>query len=216
VAAGMRRVRAFVEVNQYRLPAQAENGFVVNQKERAMRKTLRLTAVALGLAAAGAVMAQGYGPGGGYGPSMMGGGYGPGMMGGGYGPGMMGGGGYGPGMMGGHGPGGGMMGFGPLGALDLKDDQRDKIFAIQEEARTKNFGTMTQMRAEQYKMAKMYNAEKADPKLIGEQQKKVDELRRQMIQSRVETRNEIEAVLTPEQKKQLRQYAPWWMQQDTE
>ena len=100
-----------------------------------MRKTLRLTAVALGLAAAGAVMAQGYGPGGGYGPGTMGGG------------------GYGPGMMGGHGPGGGMMGFGPLGALDLKDDQRDKIFAIQEEARTKNFGTMTQMRAEQYKMA---------------------------------------------------------------
>jgi len=180
-----------------------------------MRKTLRLTAVVLGIAAAGAVMAQGYGPGGGYGPGMMGGGYGPGMVGGGYGPGMMGGG-YGPGMMGGHGPGGGMMGFGPLGALDLKDDQRDKIFAIQEEARTKNFGTMTQMRAEQYKMAKMYNAEKADPKLIGEQQKKVDELRRQMIQSRVETRNEIEAVLTPEQKKQLRQYAPWWMQQDTE
>jgi Spy/CpxP family protein refolding chaperone len=75
---------------------------------------------------------------------------------------------------------------------------------------------MTQMRAEQYKLAKMYNAEKADPKLIGEQQKKVDELRRQMIQSRVETRNEIEAVLTPEQKKQLRHYAPWWMQQDTE
>ena len=153
-----------------------------------MRKTMRVIAVALGLAAAGAAMAQGYGPGvGGYGPGMMGGGYGPGMMGG-----------------------------GPLSGLDLKDDQRDKIFAIQEEARTKNFGTMTQMRAEQYKMAKMYNAEKADPKLIGEQQKKVDELRRQMIQSRVETRNEIEAVLTPEQKKQLRQYAPWWMQQDTE
>jgi Spy/CpxP family protein refolding chaperone len=62
----------------------------------------------------------------------------------------------------------------------------------------------------------MFNAEKADPNVIGEQQKKVDELRRQMIQSRVETRNEIEAVLTPEQKKQLRQYAPWWMQQDTE
>src|SRR6187399_2570756 len=109
VAAGMRRVRAFVEVNQYRLPAQAENGFVVNQKERAMRKTLRLTAVALGIAAAGAVMAQGYGPGGGYGPAMMaGGGYGQGLMGGGgYGGGMAGGGGYGPGMMGGggYGPG---------------------------------------------------------------------------------------------------------------
>ena len=175
-----------------------------------MRKTLRLTAVVLGLAAAGAAMAQGYGPG--CGP---GGGYGPGMMGGEYGPGMMGGG-CGRGTMGGHNPGGGMLGSRPLGALDLTDDQRDKIFAIQEEARSKNFGTMTQMRAEQYKVAKMYNAEKADPKLIGEQQKKVDELRRQMIQSRVETRTQVEAVLTPEQKKQLRQYGPWWMQQDTE
>ena len=175
-----------------------------------MRKTLRLTAVVLGLAAAGAGMAQGYGPG--CGP---GGGYGPGMMGGEYGPGMMGGG-CGRGTMGGHNPGGGMLGSRPLGALDLTDDQRDKIFAIQEEARSKNFGTMTQMRAEQYKVAKMYNAEKADPKLIGEQQKKVDELRRQMIQSRVETRTQVEAVLTPEQKKQLRQYGPWWMQQDTE
>ena len=181
-----------------------------------MRKTMRVIAVAVGLAAAGAVMAQGYGPGvgGGYGPGMMGGGYGHGMMGGGYGHGMMGGG-YGHGMMGGgYGP--GMMGYGPLSALDLKDDQRDKIFAIQEEARSKNFGTMTQIRAEQYKLAKMYNAEKADPKAIGEEQKKVDELRRQIIQSHVETRNRVEAVLTQEQKKQLRQYGPWWMQQDTD
>jgi len=75
---------------------------------------------------------------------------------------------------------------------------------------------MTQMRAEQFKLSKMYNAEKADPKLIVEQQKKVDELRRQMIQSHVETRNQVEAVLTAEQKKQLRQYGPWWMQEDTE
>jgi Spy/CpxP family protein refolding chaperone len=142
-----------------------------------------LTAVALGLAAAGFAGAQGYGPGG-------------------YGS--------GGGMMGGYG--GGMMGSGPLGALDLKDDQRDKIFAIQEEARSKNFGAMTQMRAEQYKAGKMYSAEKGDPKAIAEQQKKVDDLRRQMIQSHVETRNQIEAVLTPEQKKQLRQYGPWWMQ----
>ena len=172
-----------------------------------MRKTMRVIAVTLGLAAAGAAMAQGYGPGvgGGYGPGMMGGGYGHGMMGGGYGPGMMGGG-YGPGMMGG----------GPLSALDLKDDQRDKIFAIQEEARSKNFGTMTQIRAEQYKLTKLYNAEKADPKAIGDEQKKVDELRRQIIQSHVDTRNQVEAVLTAEQKKQLRQYGPWWMHQDSE
>jgi Spy/CpxP family protein refolding chaperone len=117
---------------------------------------------------------------------------------------------------GGYGPGGGMMGYGALGAVNLTDEQRDKIFAIQEEAHAKNFGTMTKMRQEQYKLGKMFNADKVDAKAVGEQQKKVDELRRQMIQSRVETRNQIEAILTPDQKKQLRQYGPWWMQGEAE
>ena len=163
-----------------------------------MRRTLRLTAVAFGLAAAGAAGAQGYGPG--YGPG--------GGGGGGYGPGMMGGG-YGPGMGRGYGPGGG-----PFAALDLKDDQRDKILAIQEEQRAKNWGTMGQMRAEQSKLRRMYYAEKVDPKAFGEQQKKVDDLRRQMLQSRLEARGQIEAVLTPEQRKQMRQLGPWWVQEE--
>jgi Spy/CpxP family protein refolding chaperone len=37
-----------------------------------------------------------------------------------------------------------------------------------------------------------------------------------MIQSHVETRNQIETILTPEQKKQLRQSGPWWMQGEAE
>ena len=49
-----------------------------------------------------------------------------------------------------------------------------------------------------------------DADKIAEQQKKVDALRQQMVKSRVETHNQIAAVLTPEQRKQLRQYAPWW------
>ena len=175
-----------------------------------MTKTMRFAAFALALATTGAVIAQPYGPG--YGPGRGGGGYGPGMMGDLYGEGMMGDD-YGPGMMAGRrggmagfGPGGGMMG---LAALDLSDDQRDKVFAIHEEARTKNFGTMTRMRAEQYSLAKMYRADKVDPNAIGEQQKKVDELRREMIRSHVQTRNQVEALLTPEQKKQLRQVGAW-------
>jgi Spy/CpxP family protein refolding chaperone len=177
-------VKASFDLSQDAFPARVNNELIPTKGTD--MKALRIGAIALGLAAAGAATAQGYG-------------YGPGS---GYGP--------GGGMMGGYG--GGMMGYGSLSALDLKDDQRDKIFAIQEEARSKNFGTMTQMRAEQYKVAKMYHAEKADPKAVAEQQKKVDDLRRQMIQSHVETRNQIEAVLTPEQKKQLRHYGPWWMQ----
>ena len=165
-----------------------------------MRKTLFACALALATTAA---FAQGYGrsPGYGYGPGMMGGG-GPGY---GYGPGMMAGGGWGPGMMGpGTGPGAG------LAALNLSDEQREKVFAIREEARKKNWATMGEVRSEQFKLRGMYSAERLDPDKIAEQQKKVDELRRQMVKSRADTHNKVMAVLTPEQRKQAREYGPWW------
>jgi Spy/CpxP family protein refolding chaperone len=146
---------------------------------------------------------------GGGGPGMMGGG-GPGMMGGGYGPGAMGG--YGPGMMGGYGP--GMMGGsgrgGGLAALNLSDEQQDKIFALQEDHRRKNSDTMSKMRSETFKLRRMYNAEAVDSKALVEQQKKVDDLRRLMLASRLEMRKQVEGVLTPEQRKQMRQVGPWW------
>ena len=184
-----------------------------------------LAAVTIGAAA----VAQGPG----YGPGTMGGGgpgYGPGMMGGGgpgYGPGMMGGGpgygqGYGPGMRGGGGPGYGQgygpgRGYGPgasvLDSLNLTDEQRDKIQALQEENRQKNWATMGQLRTEMFALRRMYYADKVDPNAVAEQQKKVDELQRQMLKSRLESRNQVEALLTPEQRKQFRQYRPWWMQE---
>ncbi|HET7763959.1 MAG TPA: Spy/CpxP family protein refolding chaperone [Burkholderiales bacterium] len=155
--------------------------------------------LALGLAGVvGAALAQGPG----YGP-----GYGPGMMGGyGYGPGMMGG--YGPGMMGGYG--------GGLASLGLNAEQREKIAAVQEENRKANWNTMGQMRSEQFKLRQMYNADKVDSAAVADQQKKVDELRRQMLKSHVEARNQINAILTPEQRKQFRQYGPPWMGGDDE
>ena len=164
---------------------------------------VRAGLVALGLAGAvSAAFAQGPGPG--NGPGMMGGyGYGPGTMGG---PGMMGG--YGPGMMGGYGRGGG------LAALDLSSEQRDKIASIQEENRKASWNTMGQMRAEQFKLRQMYNAEKIDSNAVIEQQKKVDDLRRQLLKSRLDARNQIVAILTPEQRKHLRQSGPWWLREE--
>jgi len=174
-------------------------------------KTSTLTAglFALGLAAAtAAAFAQGPGQGPGYGP-----GYGPGMMGGyGSGPGMMGGYGRGPGF----GPGGGR-GFGyggPLALLDLSNEQREKIASVREENRRKNWDTMGQLRSEQFKLRQMYYADKIDPAAVSEQQKKVDDLRRQMLKSQVEARNQIAAILTPEQRKQFRQFGPWWLRED--
>ena len=172
-----------------------------------MRKMLMIGA-ALALASSLAA-AQGYGPGYGYGQGrgMMGG---PGMTGG---PGM---GGYGPGMMGGNGPGmmGGYGAGGMFAALNLSDEQREKISAIQEAQRQKNWATMGEVRSEQFKLRGMYGTEKLDADKLVAQQKKVDELRQQMLKSRVEAHNQIAAVLTPEQRKQLRQFAPGWLTEE--
>jgi Spy/CpxP family protein refolding chaperone len=132
---------------------------------------------------------------------MMGGGYGPGMMGGGYGPGMMG---Y------------GQQGGGVFAGINLNDEQRQKVLAIQEEHRQKNWAAMGEVRAEQYKLRGLYGTEKVDADKVAEQQKKVDELRRQMLKSRVEAHNQMAAILTPEQRKELRARAPWWLSDDPE
>jgi Spy/CpxP family protein refolding chaperone len=143
---------------------------------------LKAGAVALALAATSA-LAQGPGYGQGYGP--------------GAGP-MMGGGGYG------YGQGGG------LAALELSDQQREKVLSLQEEHRRKNWETMGQMRAEMFKLRSLYNSD--DGKAIVEQQRKVDDLRRQMLVSRLEMRKQVEQVLSPEQRKPLRSSGPWWLE----
>lgn len=186
-----------------------------------MKANLRKFALVATVLAAATIGATAIAQGPGYGPGMMGGGpgYGPGMMGGGgpgYGPG------YGPGMRGGGGPGFGQ-GFGPgrgygpganvLESLNLTDEQRDNIQLMQEENRQKNWATMGQLRTEMFALRRMYSADKVDPNAVAEQQKKVDELRRQMLKSRLESRNRVESLLTPEQRKQFRQYRPWWMQE---
>jgi Spy/CpxP family protein refolding chaperone len=114
-------------------------------------------------------------------------------------------------MMGGQGPGMMMGGYGgPMAALNLTDEQQDKLFAIQEANRKKNWDTMSTMRSERFKLQRMYNADSVDSKSLLEQQKKVDDLRRQMLASRLDMRKQMESVLTPEQRKQIRQFGPWW------
>jgi Spy/CpxP family protein refolding chaperone len=165
----------------------------------------KLTAMAAGtvlaLAIGSSAVAQqgpGYGPGPGYG-------YGHGMMGG-RGPGD----GYGHGMMGGYGPDGGYGAGAGLAALNLTDEQREKIARIQEDNRSKNWNTMGQMRGEMFKLRQMYYGDKLDSNVISEQQRKVDELRRQMLKAQIETRNQVASVLTPEQRQQFRSFGPWW------
>lgn len=141
---------------------------------------------------------------------------GPGMM----GQGMMGSGMMGPGMMG-HGCGGmmghghGMMGgYGPMGLPDLKEDQQKKISAIYEELHKKRWDLMTKMQGEQATLRGFYAADKRDPAAIGNQYRKISELRRQMVEQSVDAHNRMEDVLTKEQKGKLRSYGPGWMMMD--
>lgn len=158
-------------------------------------------------------MMGGYGGGYGMGPGMMrgGGGYGPGMMGGysgyGMGPGMMGGyGGYGMGMMGGYGMGSGMMGYGPLARLDLSQEQRGKINKIIDTEQKQHWGIMGQMMEEQNKLRDLYSVDEPDPKKVGAEYGQIAKLRQQMLETHIQASNEMQQVLTKEQREQLREW----------
>jgi len=161
---------------------------------------------------------MGMGPGmAGYGPGMMG--MGQGMMG--MGPGMMGPGmmGMGPGMMGMMGPGmmgmapgmmgmmgPGMSGMGRIMMLDLSTEQRDKMGKIMESVQKVHWGIMGKMIDESRKLAQLYTATPLDPKAIGEAFARMSDVRRQMVESMADTTNQMMALLTPEQKKELQGY----------
>jgi Spy/CpxP family protein refolding chaperone len=194
------------------------------------RNTLRqmgsVSLVAAALALATSAQAQGYG----MGPGMMHG-YGPGsgMMGPGYG--MMGPGGYGmgPGMMGGYGdyetgpgmmgPGYGMMGpggygmgpgmmggygLGQISGLDLSDQQRDQITKLRDQLRRQHWGIMGKIMDERSKLSDLYAEDKPDAGKIGAVYGDIAKLQKEMVQTRVDSWNKIQDVLTPQQREQLK------------
>ena len=160
-----------------------------------MKRTLigaALAAAALVVVPAGAQMMGGYG-GYGMGPGMMGGdGYGPGMMGG-YGPGGGYGRGMGPGMMGGYGPGG------YAANLKLTDEQRDKIAEIREELAQKRYGLMSTMHQQRYQLMR---SGKGDEATLRKSFEEMQTVQKAMFEAGLDANKRIEAVLTPEQRKE--------------
>lgn len=167
-------------------------------------------------------MMGGYGPGYRMGPGMMGGygpGYGmePGTMGG-YGPGR----GMGPGMMGGHGPAYGMggMGHGMMGggigralwALDLDDGQRKQVLALQEELRRKHWDVAGKAQEEWVKLRDAWwTSGKRDRAAILAAYKRLGELRQQGLEQSLDAADRLDAILTDQQREQLRRWGPWWL-----
>ncbi len=146
-------------------------------------------------------MMGGYGSHGMMGPGMMG----QGMMGQGMGPGMM-----GPGMMGGHGSHGMMgqgMGPGMMGAapqLKLTEEQRSKISLIQREASREHWTLMGKMHDQHYRMHDVLGSGKLDESAARKAFDEMSAVRKQMFQGMLDTRKKIDAVLTDEQRRQLR------------
>ena len=134
---------------------------------------------------------------------------GPGMMGGGYqmGPGMMGGCGVhgmrpGP-MMGGY-------GLGVIHRLDLGDDQRRQLAAIEDDLRRKNWDLMGKMQDEMSKLRDAaWSPDGRDRNAILAANKRMSDLRQQMLENRLDAQDKAEALLTAPQKEQLKQFRRW-------
>lgn len=134
------------------------------------------------------MMGNGWGPG--YGPGMMGG-YGPG--GAGYGPGMMGGGGYGPGMM------------GAWAALpqDLTPEQRTRIEQVQREYAQRQSPLMQQMHSAMWGDGTPGSGA-FDEQGARREYDTVAALQKQMFENMVAMRRDVDAVLTPQQREDMR------------
>jgi Spy/CpxP family protein refolding chaperone len=200
-------------------------GKTMNWKQTAIAAATALSLVAVTAYAQGSLQpvhgyggmmggySQGYGSGEGRDYHM-----GPGMMGGyggyGMGPGMMGGyGGYGmgPGMMGGYGMGPGMLGgdeLGAIGRLNLDDEQRSQITKIEGDLRRKNWELMGEMHDEMATLRDLGSASgKRDRTAILAANKRMTELRQQMLENSLDATDKAEALLTPEQRERVRRLA---------
>lgn len=158
-----------------------------------------------------------WGPGG-YmpGPGMMGGFGGPGIMGGyGMGPDMMGGyggfgnfGGYGYGNFGGYrGP--GMTGaFGSAGCIaggpELTPEQGEKMSAIQNEFSQRQWALMQKMQEQAWRSARGDPGAKFDEQAARKSYEAMAEVRKQMFESSLEMQKRFDALLTPQQREQMR------------
>ena len=160
----------------------------IQRKESDIKRALIAAAASVLFAAS--AWSQPYG----MGPGMMGG-YGPGAYG--MGPGMMGGYGMGPGMMGGYGSGG-------YSALDLSADQRKKIAQIQDETAQAQWKLMGTMHQQGYHMFDSFGAAAVDEQSARKAFQSMTDAQKAMFETSLDARKRIDAVLTKEQREQLR------------
>lgn len=117
----------------------------------------------------------------------------------------------GMGMHGGMAPGGrgmGMMlsgqpGRGVMG-LTLTDDQQLAVRKLHHKLRRQNWSLKGEILDQQEKLIELYVVDVPDAAAIGKVYDAIFDIKRQMIENRITTENEVRALLTEEQKSQLK------------
>lgn len=88
--------------------------------------------------------------------------------------------------------------------FDLNDEQRSKINKLSDALRHNNWTTMGLIMDESAKLRDLYAADKRNPSAIGKNYQKIFDLQRQMIEAMIDTENQADEILTPEQRTQLK------------
>jgi Spy/CpxP family protein refolding chaperone len=98
----------------------------------------------------------------------------------------------------------GMMGLHGIYMLDLTDEQRGKINAVQDALRKQHWEIMGKMMDQHNALRDLYDADTLDAKAIGAAYDKIFDLKRQLITAGIEAHNKARAALTKEQLAQLK------------
>jgi Spy/CpxP family protein refolding chaperone len=93
--------------------------------------------------------------------------------------------------------------------------QRNQVLSIQDQLRKSNWDLMGKMQDEMAKQRDLFADGKRDHAAITAVNKRMFELRQQMLGHAFDAAEKIEKVLTPEQREQLKkQWGPGWMMGD--
>jgi Spy/CpxP family protein refolding chaperone len=100
------------------------------------------------------------------------------------------------------------MGYNDFHTLDLSAKQRKTLRDMERNNRAKRWAIKDKIAEYRDQLYTLYKQEKPDPKKIGEVYQKILELRRQLVENRIELRNQQYDVLTKEQKEKLKTWRP--------
>jgi len=91
-----------------------------------------------------------------------------------------------------------------MGGIDLTDEQRGKISEIRQDLMRKHWDLMGKMHEQHYRMQELYGSGKTDESAERTAYEAMSAAHKQMFDSMLEARKRMDAVLTPEQRQQLR------------